>query len=373
MSEFKDAIPAASGVVDFIYDPQRGIQFNYSNFRALYFIAVSMDGRTLLTTVPGAGLGQQMVYPKPAVLTCIQSDEQGMWGRHCPSCSKYFRTTHVMDVGDATYCPYCAQVAPCLAFVTKAQRGYITAFYDAFAHAYIGKCNTQLAMSAVTDSTPAWHYAEVKQQFHFTCRTPDCHTQTDILGEYGFCPRCGRTNARVLFATHFDALLIRFETTDKTITDRNARAEVWEDITIKSVSALEVLAKHLRQRLLRLPMTVNRRRELEGVNFQKPLEADILLKQWFDISLFCWPGNTTIPARTTPASDLPFMKKMVQRRHIFMHNGGVVDQDYLDHSGDTTVQLGERVRARSNEAQRFMKAVRQMGENFMDNVEYGFE
>jgi hypothetical protein len=373
MSDFKEVIPAASGVVDFIYDPQRGIAIKYSNFRALYFVAVSMDGRTLLTTVPGAGLGQQMVYPKPAVLTCIQSDEQGMWGRNCPSCGKYFRTTHVMDVSDVTWCPYCAQVAPCLAFVTKAQRGYITAFYDAFAHAYIGKCNTQLAMSAVTDSTPAWHYSEVKQQFQFTCRTPDCHTQTDILGEYGYCPRCGRTNARALFAMHFDGLLSKFETTDKAVTDRNARAEAWEDMTIKIVSAFEALAKHLRQRLVRLPMTANRRRELEGVNFQKLSEADTLLKQWFDIGLFQWPGSTAIPRRTTPAADVAFIKKMVQRRHILMHNGGIVDQGYLDLSGDATVQLGERIRIDSNEAKRFVGAVRQMGDNFMDNVEYGFE
>jgi hypothetical protein len=373
MSDFKDTIPTASGVVDFVYDPQSGIATKYSNFRALYFVAVSMDGRTLLTTVPGAGLGQPMVYPKPAVLTCIQSDEQGMWGRNCPSCSKYFRTTHVMDAGDITCCPYCAHVAPCLAFVTKAQGSYITAFYDAFARAYLGKCNTQLAMSAVTDSTSAWHYAEVKQQLHFTCQTPDCHTETDILGEYGYCPRCGRTNGRALFATYFDGLLSKFETTDKTVTDRHARAEVWEDMTIKSVSAFEALAKHLRQRLLRLPMTANRRRELERVNFQKPLEADGLLTQWFDIGLFQWPGSTTVPARTTPAVDVAFIKKMVQRRHIFMHNGGVVDQNYLDQSGDANVQLGERIRARSNEAKRFMGAVRQMGENFMDNVEYGFE
>ena len=228
-------------------------------------------------------------------------------------------------------------------------------------------------MSAVTDSTSAWHYAEVKQQFHFKCQTPDCHTETDILGEYGYCPRCGRTNARVLFATHFDGLLIKFEATDKTVTDRNARAEVWEDITIKSVSAFEALAKHLRQRLLRFPMTANRRRELEGVNFQKPLEADTLLTQWFDVGLFRWPGSATIPTRTMPEADVAFIKKMVQRRHIFMHNGGVVDQDYLDYSGDVTVQLGERIRGRSNEAKRFMEAVRQMGENFMDNVRYGFE
>src|SRR5271154_2285520 len=112
MSEFKDKIPAAGGTVEFIYDAQRGLAVRASHFRALYCVAVSMDGRTLLATVPAAGLGQEMVYPKPSVLAYIQSDEQGMWGRNCPSCKKYFRSNHVMQAGDLTWCPYCAKSAP---------------------------------------------------------------------------------------------------------------------------------------------------------------------------------------------------------------------------------------------------------------------
>ncbi|MGH7838256.1 MAG: hypothetical protein ACREQC_10610, partial [Candidatus Binataceae bacterium] len=61
MSEFKDKIPAAGGTVEFIYDAQRGLAVRLTNFWALYFVAVSMDGRSLLATVPGAGLGQEMV------------------------------------------------------------------------------------------------------------------------------------------------------------------------------------------------------------------------------------------------------------------------------------------------------------------------
>jgi hypothetical protein len=63
---------------------------------------------------------------------------------------------------------------------------------------------------------------------------------------------------------------------------------------------------------------------------------------------------------------------MIQRRHILMHNGGVVDQDYLDLSGDTQARLGERIRIRSNEAKRFVEAVRELGLNLLDNVEDGF-
>ncbi len=43
--------------------------------------------------------------------------------------------------------------------------------------------------------------------------------------------------------------------------------------------------------------------------------------------------------RAVKDSELPFIKKMLQRRHILIHNGAVVDEDYLRLSGDNQVRL----------------------------------
>jgi len=374
MSDFKDKIAAATGKVEFLYDATSGrISQKISRFRATYFVAVSLDGRHLLSTVPATGLGQTPVYPQPPVLTFIQSDEQGMWGRNCPLCKKYFRTNHVDGVNDITFCPYCSHKATSLAFISKEQGTYIVAFYDARMRALIGKTNTSLNIAEITDETPAWHYSEEKQQFHFVCDTKDCHAETDILGEYGYCPRCGRTNARRLFSERMNKMLTRLEETRKTVSDPKERGTIWEDMTKACVSEFEAFAKHLRTKLMRFPMTAKRRKRLEAeLNFQRPLQADELLTQWFDISVLEWPGNTTTPKRSVPKSDLPFIKQMVQKRHILIHNGGVVDQEYLDKSGDTQVRLSERIRVCSKDAKRFIECVQSMGANFLDNVEYGF-
>ena len=63
--------------------------------RAMYMVAVSMDGTHLLDTVPAVGIGGTAVYPQPSVVAYVQWDEQGMWGRNCPACERYFRTTHI--------------------------------------------------------------------------------------------------------------------------------------------------------------------------------------------------------------------------------------------------------------------------------------
>jgi hypothetical protein len=373
MTAFKDKIPAATGRVEFLYDEATGTistQITDVGFSVLYQVAVSMDGRHLLDIVPITGMGVTPVYPRPSVVTYIQSDKQGMWGRNCPACQKYFRTNHVFDV---TFCPYCAAGAPSLAFVSQDQRKYITSCYDAFARAYIGKKNSAVELADITDQNPAWHYSEVKQQFHFKCSEKGCDAETDILGEYGYCPRCGRTNARKLFLDRVDKLLKRVDEVRNTVADRKERGLIWEEMTKNIVGDFEHLAKHIRIKLLRFPMTPNRRKRLEELNFQKPLQANDALVQWFDIGLFVWPGDSTTPKRLVPESELPFIKKMIQRRHILIHNGGIVDQEYLDLSGDTQVQLGERISISSKETKRFIEIIRAMADNTLDNVEYGFE
>src|SRR5579872_5236856 len=333
MTEYKEKIGVSASKVEFLYDPVRGISAQISSsspgFVELYMVAVSLDGRRLLSEVPATGIGVAPVYPKPSVITYIQSDGQGMFGRNCPFCRKYFRTNHVMGI---TCCPYCATQESGLAFVSKEQRSYIRTCYDAFARAYTQKKSTSVEANEITDQTPAWHYAEVKQQFHFTCDTKDCHAQTDILGEYGFCPRCWLTNGRKLFAERMDKMLRRWEETKKTFpestpSDRKSRGEVWEDLTKESVSNFEALAKHLRTKLLRFPMTRQRRKEVEQLNFQAPEAANEKLTEWFDIGFFDWRGDKEKPPRRVSESELPFIKKMIQKRHILIHNGGIVDQD----------------------------------------------
>lgn len=372
MAEFKDAIRAAGGRLEYLHQPDGRLAFRISGtgMRALYMVAVSMDGTHFIDDVPAVGIGGTAVYRQPSVVAYVQSDEQGMWGRNCPACERYFRTTHISH---DSVCPYCAEPAPSLAFISKAQRVYIAASYDAFGRAMVTGKNTSLDLAEITDATPAWHYAEEKQQTHFKCQTDGCGVETDILGIYGYCPRCGRTNARPAFNESMTRMLTRWEETDKKVSDRKARGEVWDDLTVKSVTEFETLAKHLRRRLLTFPMTRSRRQAVEELSFQIPLQADIALRQWFDIGIVEWKGNATTPPRAVRQLELPFVTKMLQRRHILIHNSGVVDGDYLRLSGDNQVRLDERIRIPSNEAKHFVEVVREMGLNLLDGVEFGFE
>lgn len=87
-------------------------------------------------------------------------------------------------------------------------------------------------------------------------------------------------------------------------------------MTVDAVSRLEALGKHLRRRLLGYPLATVRRTQLQKLSFQQPLTADASLKEWYGIGLFEWPGSDTNPKRVIAQSEIPFIRKMVQRRHI---------------------------------------------------------
>lgn len=106
------------------------------------------------------------------------------------------------------------------------------------------------------------------------------------------------------------------------------------------------------------------------MSFQKPFDVDEKLKEWFDISLFRWAGNNRIPQREMSLTEIEFVKKMVLKRHVLTHTA-IVDQEYLDKSGDTSMRLGERMTIRSNEVKRFITNVGEMELYLLDNVEFG--
>ena len=124
---------------------------------------------------------------------------------------RHVRSTSNRSHHGITTCPYCYEIAPDLTFVSKEQRIYLTACYEAFARAFLHKKSTSVDMADISDERMAWHYSEVKQQFHFVCQTNGCKCQTDILGQYGYCPRCGLSNARAVFFQAVDNELARLE------------------------------------------------------------------------------------------------------------------------------------------------------------------
>jgi hypothetical protein len=77
-----------------------------------------------------------------------------------------------------------------------------------------------------------------------------------------------------------------------------------------------------------VPMRPERRAALESTLFHNLKKAEDL-KPWFGIDLMDGVN----------ADEAAFIHLMFLRRHVYEHNGGEVDQRYLDESGDASVRL----------------------------------
>jgi hypothetical protein len=357
LPEFGESLPMGKAKLEFLVNEQGmvSMRISGSGFRATYQIAVGYPSGIRLAVVPFTGIGAPLPpYPKPSLLAWIMSDELGMWGRICPFCRMYFRTNHIID---ATICPYCGSLSDSLHFITEAQGRYAAAFCSAYLEASQKKSSITIDLEIVTDGKPEWNYAEERQQFHFKCA--NCNTDADILGEYGWCPKCGKTNAREIISAKLKQLEDAFDKLDKNIRDKTERGELWEEMNSKCFSHFEALGRHLQTILAKLPATPSRKKEVEGLSFQRLIEAAESLKQWYGIDVL----------KNVSPDDQGFLNRMLHRRHIIEHNGGKVDEKYLNQSGDKNARLNERIRIGSNRIRHLLPIIGVISTNLLDGFE----
>jgi hypothetical protein len=132
----------------------------------------------------------------------------------------------------------------------------------------------------------------------------------------------------------------------------------WEKLA-RCFSNFEAMAKDIQNQLALFPATPRRRREVEGLSFQRLAQAEENLEKWFGLRL---TDGVAVGERT-------FLIKMLKRRHLFVHNGGRVDQDYLDQTGDPSVRLHEQLDVRRSEICRLLPLLRKSAANLFAGYE----
>jgi hypothetical protein len=267
-----------------------------------------------------------------------------MWGRVCPNCRSPFRTDHVVQ---STVCPYCTFAHESVSFITEQQRKYLRGFAATVDRAVTENQELTIDFDDVTDS-PDWTYNERQLQRRFTCTT--CHVQTDILGEYGSCPKCGKRNSGGVF--HRKLNEIEAQT-------RTAAADLYPTLLTTSVSVFEDMANDLKRILVSVPCHPARRKQVSQLNFQDITVAVGQLTHWYGVDI----------SHGWAAGDADFVSLMFKRRHLFTHSGGRVDEKYLSETGDRGFELNEVIALKHEEMERLVPLIRKLGSNLIAGVE----
>lgn len=362
MSEFQE-IAHSGGKIELHFEQSKGVSLGFTHSggfgMSLFQMGVTLDGKKL-EYWPLGGLDMRPPEPpSPFVPVFIISDREQSYGRTCPKCRSYFRTDRPAPV---LRCPYCSHTDRNAAFTTPNQLQFIHKIRESYLTAFNEKRSLTIDLDKLADelpeNKPAWIYSEERQQNSYDCPTPDCKTCYDILGEYAGCPTCGRRNSLQVFERHIAEVEDQFNKAEASLTDRQEREVEWEKLS-RCISDFEAMARDLQGQLSLLPAAPKRKKEIEGMSFQNILKANENLQNWFGFDiLFRFPDD-----------DKAFLNRMFNRRHVLTHNGGRIDQEYLDNTGDTTVRLNQKIVVRSKEIRRLIPLLRTVAQNFFKAFE----
>ena len=331
-------------------DGRRAFRVGFSSSRSVLaslFAVYALPQGVPVETVPILGIG--MPFNPPPLPGCIpvfiSSDSQGKFGHNCPNCDGYWRSGPSPCV-----CPYCAFSAASYQFLSEAQLRYIQHYCDVLTEALESgeDGEVDIDMDVVADAVgkegekPAFYVAEQSQQRKFTCVA--CDEFNDILGRFGYCSLCG---------TRSD--LDDFENQSvPSIRERLNADGIPEDCVRDGVASFDSFIAQLAKQLAeRVPMTSHRKHRLLNQSFHNIADVSSTLLAWFDIGIRAGLKD----------AEWKNAVLMFHRRHVYEHNGGEVDQKYLDESGDTTVLLKQHIHETKKGAHDFLSSLVKMSQN----------
>jgi hypothetical protein len=107
------------------------------------------------------------------------------------------------------------------------------------------------------------------------------------------------------------------------IRDRLNAGAAPSDCVRDGVAALDTfIAQYAKALAMLVPMIERRQKRLTGGRFHDLVEVRDVFSKFVGVDV----------CASVPADELEFATRMFHRRHIYEHNGGEVDQRYLDES-----------------------------------------
>jgi len=299
------------------------------------------------------GLGQRIRIE-------IKPDEDGFVGRECPNraCEGYFKVTFgtgLKGEGLPCHCPYCGTIAGHDHFWTKPQLAYIKSvavkrigdavFEDLksmeFSHPARGPFGIGISMKVRRDpSLPIRYYREKQLETTVVCE--HCTLRYAIYGVFAFCPDCGQHNSIQILEKNLDVVSKMLDMA--AAGDVEVAAKLVENALEDSISAFDGFGRELCR--VHAAKSADACRA-EKVSFQNLEGATRTVRDLFGVDL-----HAPLTAEEWKAALIGF-----QKRHLYAHRMGVVDEEYVQRTGDTSAVVGRKTRITAGEVRNLVRIV----------------
>ena len=309
----------------------------------------------------------------------IHSDEKGYFDRECPNenCLYTFKINmqdwkeKVSD--DEVHCPMCGHIDTADKWWTQEQLESMQEIATSYAMSMItkelDKAFGKLARSTWNNKFLKITYKPSKKitfqnnpigqseewETDITCEK--CGTRYSVIGSAYFCPCCGHNSAVSAFNESTDSIekmLKSLPEMKQLLTESYGRdkAETMCRGLLESslgdiVSAFQKFASCHYDKLTG---------EISRVNdFQIIEKGSQLFKDAAGKGYEEWLSD----------QELHDMNMLFQRRHLIEHNNGMVDQKYVDKSGDHSYVIGQRLVVKENDAYALLAIIKKLAKGLM--------
>ena len=183
-----------------------------------------------------------------------------------------------------------------------------------------------------------------------------CGTRYAVVGSAFYCPACGTNSASQTFNEFINTTYsklnnienIRNAIENKDDAERIIRA-LLESVPNDLVESIQCLSESIYNEL-------PNKKELKKNVFQRIYDSDKLWREAVNQSFENW---------LTPDEFTTF-KIYYQKRHLFSHTNGIVDEEYITKTNDTNYKVGERLVINEKDAKEFTKLVEKVGSSILN-------
>ncbi len=299
----------------------------------------------------------------------LPKSKDGFHGRECPECEEYFKVKGGTGLEtDMSYCPYCNHYGNADTFFTKEQIEYARSIATQQAMNHINKVlHNTLNKSfknlerAIRGSfiqikvksnykpvrIPIKYYSENDVETNVTC--DNCNLEFAIFGIFATCPDCGKLNAGLIFKKSIEAIKKRFIIYENAKEDKEIQEGILANILSSGVSSFDAMGKALQRKYQSiLP------RNIKNLFQKLSILSDIFLKSI----------GKSIPD-IIGQNQYNFLYKMFQVRHIYEHNLGIIDDDFIKKIPALNRKKGRKYKLNKEEIEKFINLVLKLEEELL--------
>jgi hypothetical protein len=297
----------------------------------------------------------------------IPLDDNGLIGRECLECKQYFKLKPGTGLEtDNCHCPYCDYNGKSDTFWTPAQLEYaqsiamqqafnqivkpsLDKLANSFKQLERNSRNSLIQFKVKTSDNnlqlPIKYYSESELETDLIC--DNCGLQFAIYGVFSKCPDCNETNAFLIYEKSLEVIKKKLGIFSKPEIPEEIIEISLSSILTSSISAFDGLGKELRE--LKPTFYPSKPRNL--------FQNIFVLNEKMDNFI------------SSKHSNFNELIKYFQVRHLFEHNMGVVDSDFVKKIPNCSNLLGRKYKLRISELDNFLELMKELGTIIKENHE----